>query len=322
MRTIIHKLSMLGIEEDMPYDLKTRVKLINQINIATIIAGLFSLSSNIIFAQYELIIPGALSISIMALPLYFSSRKRYELASSFLLSTFGLTLLMMSILLGKQTQAYFAFFPAIVLSTLLVTGLKRYIFLIYYLALLFASFFLFADAEPFVIVPNPDLITLTVIVTSLIGSFYVLGFYNKMLETQSKEIERYNRSLEALVDERTHKLEDSLKELKRSNEDLEQFAYAASHDLQEPLRMIRNFSQLIERKLRPSFDEDTETYMHFIQEAVLRMSDLIKGLLAFSRVGRKEVQLEITDIAHLIQEKLKDLRGIIEEKKASIQFSD
>ncbi|MEL6841845.1 MAG: hypothetical protein AAFP02_01420, partial [Bacteroidota bacterium] len=123
MRTIIHKLSMLGIEEDMPYDLKTRVKLINQINIATIIAGLFSLSSNIIFAQYELIIPGALSISIMALPLYFSSRKRYDLASSFLLSTFGLTLLMMSILLGKQTQAYFAFFPAIVLSTLLVTGL-------------------------------------------------------------------------------------------------------------------------------------------------------------------------------------------------------
>jgi signal transduction histidine kinase len=80
-------------------------------------------------------------------------------------------------------------------------------------------------------------------------------------------------------------LRQTAEELRRSNQELEQFAYIASHDLQEPLRQARAFSQLLGDRCRNKLDAKAEQYLNFIVDGATRMTELIRDLLAYSRVG-------------------------------------
>jgi two-component system, chemotaxis family, sensor kinase Cph1 len=84
-------------------------------------------------------------------------------------------------------------------------------------------------------------------------------------------------------------------ELLRSNRELEQFAYVASHDLQEPLRMVNTFTELFLRKLGDHRTAELDQIAGVIREGILRMNDLIKDLLSFSRVGHDSVSLSSID---------------------------
>jgi PAS domain S-box-containing protein len=74
-------------------------------------------------------------------------------------------------------------------------------------------------------------------------------------------------------------------ELDRKNKELEQFTYIASHDLQEPLRTISSFNALFRETYASQLDSDA---MLFIDQAAARMTDLIHGLLDYSRIGVKK----------------------------------
>src|SRR3982751_2490769 len=76
-------------------------------------------------------------------------------------------------------------------------------------------------------------------------------------------------------------------ELARSNADLQQFAHAVSHDLQEPLRAISSYAQLLSRRCG-ELDPTANEFLEFIVHGAQRMSALIKGLLAYSRVMEGE----------------------------------
>src|SRR5207237_457054 len=76
-----------------------------------------------------------------------------------------------------------------------------------------------------------------------------------------------------------------IEELKRSNRELEQFAYVAAHDLQEPLRKIKIYLQLVEKRCREFLDWKTDHYIGNAVGATERLESLVKGLLAYARVG-------------------------------------
>jgi PAS domain S-box-containing protein len=121
---------------------------------------------------------------------------------------------------------------------------------------------------------------------------------------------RSSHELENVVLERTQELQAANVELKRSNTDLEQFAYIASHDLNEPIRMVSNFTNLLAHKYEEKLDDDAREYIAFISEGAARMQNLVADLLNYSRIGRRDTDVNIVDA----NEVLDTVKGFLEEK--------
>jgi signal transduction histidine kinase len=96
--------------------------------------------------------------------------------------------------------------------------------------------------------------------------------------------------------------------LEKSNSELDQFAYVASHDLKAPLRGIANLSQWIEDDLGEDMSAQTREHMQLLRGRVLRLENLIGGILAYSRAGRerdpKAVSIDMTSLAREVWELL------------------
>lgn len=122
--------------------------------------------------------------------------------------------------------------------------------------------------------------------------------------TERKEAERQLKQLNA--------------DLARSNQELEQFAYIASHDLREPLRKINSFTELLAERYRGKLDGKADKYIGYITDGVDRMQQLIQDLLTYSRVGRHELVLEMTDLGELLDRTLMDLSEAIATENAAI----
>ena len=109
-------------------------------------------------------------------------------------------------------------------------------------------------------------------------------------------------------------------ELEKSNEDLKQFAYITSHDLQEPLNTLINFSKLLMEDYKGKLDDEANQCLGFIESSATRMSQQIRSLLEFSRLGRNEHE-EILDLNDVSKEVLMDLDSAISLSEAKITVS-
>lgn len=106
--------------------------------------------------------------------------------------------------------------------------------------------------------------------------------------------------------------------LRRSNEELQQFAYIASHDLQAPLRQVRSYLQLLEERYMDRLDEDARDFIRFAVDSAAHMSELIKGLLSYSRIDIEEQAFEEIDAQAALNKALDNLLLLIEECGARI----
>ncbi len=115
----------------------------------------------------------------------------------------------------------------------------------------------------------------------------------------------YSRSTIFDITERK-KLEEELKQL---NKELESFTYSISHDLRAPLRIINGYAGIITDEYSDGLDEDAKRMLNNIIQNADRMGQLIDDLLNFSRLGRKELMMHVTDMnglaAEIIKEQLK-----------------
>jgi PAS domain S-box-containing protein len=147
--------------------------------------------------------------------------------------------------------------------------------------------------------------------------------------TEKKDAEaalhQLNAELESRVKQRTSELEKAntllarqTEELARSNAELEQFAYVASHDLQEPLRMVSSFTQLLAQRYRGKLDADADEFIGYVVEGAVRMQQLIRDLLSYSRVGRDDSTPAPTDCSAVFRSVCTNLRKAIEECDAQV----
>ncbi|SFW24744.1 sensor histidine kinase [Chitinophaga sancti] len=108
-----------------------------------------------------------------------------------------------------------------------------------------------------------------------------------------------------------------LRKLEMENKELEQFTYIASHDLQEPLRSISTLVELVAKEYAGKLDDTADSYLRFIRQSSNRMSDLIKALLDYSRIGKVKVK-EAVDCNQVVLNAVDDLRTAIHESKAQV----
>jgi PAS domain S-box-containing protein len=110
-------------------------------------------------------------------------------------------------------------------------------------------------------------------------------------------------------------------ELERKNVEMEQFAYVASHDLQEPLNTIQGFISLLTMKLEGTADAEVSQYLGYIQQGSIRMTNLIKGLLEYSRIG-KETLMSKVNCNLIVRDVKADLALAIKENEAIIETDE
>ena len=121
---------------------------------------------------------------------------------------------------------------------------------------------------------------------------------NALREVQSKtdEIQLLNRELEQRVRERTAQLEMMVKEL-------EAFTYSISDDMRAPLRAIDGFSRVLVEEYPEKVDAEGKRLLHIIRTNARSLSELIDGLLAFSRLGRQpleQVDINMEELAKAV----------------------
>lgn len=104
------------------------------------------------------------------------------------------------------------------------------------------------------------------------------------------------------------------------NAELEQFAYIASHDLQEPLRMITGFLTQLDKKYKEQLDDRAKQYINFAVDGASRMRTIILDLLEYSKIGRKEYELDWVNMNDLVQNIVQ--KNIWSEKEIKIEWSD
>ena len=109
------------------------------------------------------------------------------------------------------------------------------------------------------------------------------------------------------------------KKLENSNRDLETFAFAVSHDLKQPLRKIEVFCGRLQDEEGEKLSPQGRHYLERTRRAAHRMTGLINGLLAYSRVATLETAPQIVDLNRVMSEVALDLELAIERADATLE---
>jgi PAS domain S-box-containing protein len=96
-------------------------------------------------------------------------------------------------------------------------------------------------------------------------------------------------------------------QLIKTNQELEQFAYVASHDLKAPLRAIERLSSWIEEDNMDKLDPKSQENLRLLRQRTNRMSNLIDGILQYSRAGRVDLDVHEVDSNELVKEVIDSL---------------
>jgi PAS domain S-box-containing protein len=140
---------------------------------------------------------------------------------------------------------------------------------------------------------------------------------------EKRKVEKEKRAAELIVtnrelayqEKRGEELTIANTEMKKAQEELGSFSYSVSHDLRAPIRAINGYTQILIEDHSDSIDQDGKKILQSIINNSKKMGLLIDDLLAFSKLGRKEITSTNVDMNALVKGVLNE---IIIEKDQNI----
>ena len=96
-------------------------------------------------------------------------------------------------------------------------------------------------------------------------------------------------------------LNNALIDLEKNVKELDQFAYVVSHDLKAPLHAINNLAEWIVEDM-PEMPDDVADNLKLLQGRILRMENLINGILDYSRIGRIQIEKQKIDVREMLDQ--------------------
>lgn len=115
------------------------------------------------------------------------------------------------------------------------------------------------------------------------------------LEKARAQLTEQTIQLEALVAERTARLQETVGEL-------EAFSYSIAHDMRAPLRTMATFARILRTEHSGQLDETGKEFLDRIASAALRLDRLIMDVLNYSSSSRQELALQPVDVGKLVEE--------------------
>ena len=151
------------------------------------------------------------------------------------------------------------------------------------------------------------------------GSYFWGSIVITALHSSDGSVIGYSKVTRDLTERKNaeDKMQAYLLELEAKNAELEQFAYIASHDLQEPLRKIQTFSDIIQNNLHN--EQSVRKYLEKLSASALRMKELIRSVLNYSKVARIGEQRIPTDLNEVLSNVIADYELLLQEKGGTIE---
>lgn len=122
-------------------------------------------------------------------------------------------------------------------------------------------------------------------------------------------------SHEKRVQNLNDQLEEKVNELQSVNKELESFSYSVSHDLRAPLRAINSYARILQEEHAAQIDNEGKRFIGVICRNAEKMGRLIDDLLAFSRLGRQDINKDIVQSDRLVKSVIQSLPEVTSEIK-------
>lgn len=119
-----------------------------------------------------------------------------------------------------------------------------------------------------------------------------------------RSIQRYNRQLQQMVDERTEELSESNKELKKHIDEKNKLQSILAHDLRNPFSAILGYIELIRNEFEDKGEREHVEMMKMLLDSGRNTLALLENLLQWSgsKEGGLETRFEMIDVTELVNE--------------------
>ena len=111
-------------------------------------------------------------------------------------------------------------------------------------------------------------------------------------------------------------------ELQAAYASMESFSYSVSHDLRGPLRVMGSYLEVIEEDCGKILPKEARDHLQRAQRNVVRMNDLIEGILKFSRFSHVPLARTQLDLKPMVREAYAELRAAESDRKVELAVRD